>query len=189
MEEEINQTEEEGLENNVISWQTKEYVGAEKNKKWYIIASLVALALIIYAIITSNFIFAIIVVIAGVLTTFSSGMEPKTLEITLNNDGIKVGKEFYNYGQIDNFFIVYRPKEDVKNLYLAFKRFARPELEEPSKIIWLFWLLNLARTRISAPLEDANPLLIRNNLLKYLKEDTERTEIPLSEQLTKLFRM
>ena len=79
----------------------------------------------------------------------------------------------------------------LKNLYLQFKRFARPSLpeSEPAHYSWLFWLVNFARTRFTIPLEDMNPIIIRRNLLKYIKENLDRTTTPLSEQLTKLFKL
>jgi hypothetical protein len=113
------------------------------------------------------------------------------LEVSISDKGVMVGKEFYSYDQIEDFFIIYQPDEGVKNLYLEFKRFARPTLpaNEPTRYSWLFWLVNFARTRFSIPLDDMNPVVIRRNLLKYLKENLERTTIPLSEQLTKLFKL
>jgi len=189
MEEIKNQTDEIRSENDVISWRITERQGQPKTKKWYIIAGIIGILLIAYAIFTSDFIFAVIILICAVLIVITEKYQPAELEIALSDKGVKVGKEFYDYEKIDNFSIVYKPEENIKNLYLEFKRFAKPELEEPSSYEWLLWLLNFSRTRISAPLENMNPLLIRKNLLKYLKEDLERTNIPLSEQLTDLFRM
>ena len=184
-----NQTDEIRSENDVVSWKITERQSPPKTKKWYIVAGIIGVLLITYAIFTSNFIFAIIIIISAVLLVMTESHQSAELEIALDDKGVKVGKEFYDYEKIDNFSIVYKPDEGVKNLYLEFKRFAKPELEQPSSYEWLLWLLNFSRTRISAPLENMNPLLIRKNLLKYLKEDLERTNIPLSEQLTDLFRM
>ena len=57
----------------------------------------------------------------------------------------------------------------IKNLYFEFK--------------------SVVRQRLSIPLEGENPLPIRENLLKYLPEDLERTNRPLSEELASLFRL
>jgi hypothetical protein len=191
MEEEIKQTIDIKSENDVISWRIPEYQGEEKTKRWYIIYSLIGLALLAYAIYSQNFIFAIIIVFAAVLLIIFDGGHPGTLEVAISDKGVAVGKEFYDYDQIEDFFIIYQPEEGVKNLYLEFKRFARPALpeSEPNHYSWLFWLVNFARTRFSIPLEDMNPIIIRRNLLKYIKENLERTTIPLSEQLTKLFKL
>ena len=145
--------------------------------------------MIAYAIFTADFIFAVIIIISAILLVLADNVGPATTEVSLSDKGVKIGKEFYRYEQFHNFFIVYQPEEGVKNLYLQFRYFAKPQLDTPSNISWLLSLVNLIRARISAPLEDMNPLLIRKNLLKYLKEDLEKTNIPLSEQLTDLFKM
>jgi hypothetical protein len=178
-------------ENDVISWQVPEYRSEEKTKLWYAIYSLIAIGLLTYAIFTQNLIFAVIVIFAAVLIVVFDGGKPGMLNVALDDRGVTVGKESYSYDQIQDFFIIYQPEEGVKNLYLEFKRFARPSLpeNEPTRYSWLFWLVNFARTRFSIPLEDMNPVIIRRNLLKYIKENLERTTPPLSEQLTKLFKL
>jgi hypothetical protein len=178
-------------ENDIIKWQIPEYHGEEKTKLWYAIYALIAIGLLIYAIFTQNFIFAIIIIFAAILIVILDGNKPGMLEVSIGDQGIAVGKEFYSYDQIQDFFIIYEPEQDIKNLYLQFKRFAKPSLpaSEPASSGWLFWLVNFARTRFSVPLGEMNPIVIRRNLLKYLKEDINRTTIPLSEQLTKLFKL
>ncbi|MDD5528178.1 MAG: hypothetical protein PHO56_04390 [Patescibacteria group bacterium] len=185
------QTEDIKSEDDVISWQIPEYRGEEKTKLWYAVYSLIAIALLTYAIFTQNFIFAIIIIFAAVLIVIFDGGHPGMLDVAISDRGVMVGKEFYNYDQIADFFIIYEPDAGVKNLYLEFKRFAKPALpeNEPNRYSWLFWIVNFARTRFSIPLQDMNPIIIRRNLLKYVKENLERTTIPLSEQLTKLFKL
>jgi len=48
---------------------------------------------------------------------------------------------------------------------------------------------NPIKPRLSIPLRSLDPLTIRNYLVKYLDEDLERTEPPLSEQLTKRLKL
>lgn len=178
-------------EDDVISWKIPEYQGEHKTKRWYIVAAAITLALLAFAIFSQNLIFAIIIIFAAVLVVVLDGNKAGLLNVELSDKGVAVGKEFYEYELIEDFFIIYKPDEGIKNLYLEFKRFARPTLpaNEPSRYSWLLWLINFARTRLSVPLLDMNPIVIRRNLLKYLKENLERTEIPLSEQLTNLFRL
>jgi hypothetical protein len=191
MAEENKPNEDINSENDVIRWHIPEYHYEEKTKLWYTIYALIGAGLLVYAIFTQNFIFAIIIIFAAVLLIIFDGGNVGMLEVEISDRGIKVGKEFYSYDQIDDFFIIYEPDNGVKNLYLEFKRFAKPSLpeNEPERYSWLFWLVNFARTRFSIPLQDMNPVLIRRNLLKYVKENLDRTTIPLSEQLTKLFKL
>ncbi len=191
MAEEHTPTQDIKSETDVITWQIPEYQSSEKTKMWYAIYSVIAIALLVYAFFTQDFIFAIIIIFAAVLIVIFDGGMPGKLDVVLSDQGVAVGKEFYSYDQIRSFFIIYEPDSGVKNLYLEFSRFARPTLpdNEPAHYSWLFWLVNFARTRFAIPLEDMNPIVIRRNLLKYVKEDLDRTTVPLSEQLTKLFKL
>jgi hypothetical protein len=195
-------TQEIMAEDDVIAWKIKERGNEKKGKKWYLIAGILAFIMFFFCFFairswhliwlgtSANFIFAIILVFAAFLVVFSDQTEKQSFEVVISDHGVQVGKEFYTYDQLEDFFIVYRPEENIKNLYIHFKRFARPSLpeNEPKGFSWLVFLLNFSRSRFSIPLEDMNPLLIRKNLLKYLKENTERTDIPLSERLSSLFR-
>jgi hypothetical protein len=191
MSQEDNKIEEIKPENDVISWKVKEYVGSPKSRNWYIAAATAGISMIAYAIFTSNYVFALIIIFGAILVILADKTDASTMEVIISDEGVRAGKEFYLYEQLDNFFIVYRPDEGVKNLYVEFKRFARPQVTGVAKAWkheWLLWLANMIRTRLSIPLNDMNPLPIRDTLLKYLKENEERTDMPLSERLTEVLK-
>ncbi|MFH1233642.1 MAG: hypothetical protein V1649_03265 [Patescibacteria group bacterium] len=151
------------------SWKIPEYEKRDRTKSWYIIASVVSLLLLAYSFFSGNFLFAIIIVTVAMIIILHDGQNPGLLSFSLTEEGIIIGRKFYDYDEIKDFAIVYKPKLEVKNIYFEFKTVVRP--------------------RLSIPLENMNPLPIRENLLKYLPEDLERTDQPLSESLAKLFRL
>lgn len=153
----------------IVSWQVPEYEKHERNKSWYILASIIGLLLLVYAIYTKNFLFAVIIIIVSLILILTDKGDPNLVKISITDEGIIVGRRFYDYDEIKDFSVVYKPKQGVKNLYFEFK--------------------NALRQRLSIPLEDMNPLSIRENLLKYLPEDLDRTDHPLSERLAKLFKL
>lgn len=153
----------------LISWEVPEYDKHDRAKSWYIKAGLIALLLVIYSFLTANFLFAIIVIIVSLVVVLHDGQEPERVVFSISDDGIIIGSRFYDYDDISNFSVVYKPSLEVKNLYFEFKSFFRH--------------------RLSIPLENMNPLPIREKLLKYLPEDLERTDQPLSEGLAKLFKL
>ena len=153
----------------IISWEVPEYDTHERSRNWYILAALVGVLLLVYSVITSNFLFAGIVVIAALVIILTDGKEAQKVRISLTDDGVEVGRKIYDYDEIKDFAIVYKPKQGVKNLYFEFKTITKP--------------------RLSIPLLDRDPLIIRDKLLKYLQEDLERTEQPLSEGLAKMFKL
>lgn len=153
----------------MISWTIPEYDKHEREKGWYIVAAIVGLIFIIYSFFSGNFLFAAIVIIGALVIMIHDGQEPMKIDFSITDEGLIVGKKFYDYDVIKDFSIVYKPHDNVKNLYFEFKNAVRP--------------------RLSIPLKSMNPLPIRENLLKYLLEDLERTDQPLSEALAKMFKL
>ena len=157
------------LEPENISWPVPEYDKHEKGGGWYIFYSLIAFLLILYSFLSGNFLFAVIIIIAAIVIVLRDGQEPDFVKISLTEEGIMVGRKFYDYDEFKNFSIVYKPKLEIKNLYFEFSNSLKP--------------------RLSIPLKKMNPLLIRKSLLRYLPEDLDRTDRPLSEELGKLFKL
>ena len=153
----------------LFNWNVPEYEQHNRSKIWYISAISIAVLLILFSFLTNNFLFAVIIIIASLIIILNDGSVPVSVNIKIMEEGIIVGKKFYDYDEFKNFSIVYKPRLDVKNLYLEFK--------------------NVLKHRLSIPLNNINPLPIRENLLKYLEEDLERTDQPLSEGLARLFKL
>jgi len=153
----------------IISWTIAEYDKHERNKRWYIVAIIIALLLLFYSFMSANFLFAVIIVVVALVVVLHDGQEPGQVKFSLTDEGVMVGRKFYDYDEIKDFSIVYKPRQEIKNLYFEFKTAVKP--------------------RLSIPLGKMNPLSIRENLLKYLSEDLERTDQPLSEALAKFFKL
>lgn len=153
----------------IIGWAVPEYEKHERPKSWYIAASIVAVLLLIYSFWTANFLFAVIIIVASLVIILHDGREPDLVRFSITDEGIIIGRKFYDFDEIKDFSIVYKPKQGVKNLYFEFK--------------------NSLKHRLSIPLQDKNPLKIREELLKYLKEDLDRTDQPASEGIAKLLKL
>lgn len=169
--------------NNEIKWEVPEFRKPERTKSWYIISGILAFLMIFFSFFSlsiipfrlsflgndNNFLFALIIILTVVIMIIIESKEPKMIKVKLNNEGIKLGDTFYDYDDVKNFCVLYKPKESLKNLYFEFK--------------------NSARFRLSLPLRSLNALEVRNFLKKYLEEDLERTGPPLSEKLTKWLKL
>jgi len=164
-----------------LAWPVPEYHQPERNRRWYIAAGIFLFICLFFSFFSfsawrlvflganANFLFALIIIIGAIIMIVNDGREPLLVNIYLTKDGVSVGKKFYDYDRFKDFSVIYKPKQSLKNLYFEFKNTMRP--------------------RLSIPLRHMDPLLVRNYLLKYLDEDLERTDMPLSEQLTKLFKL
>lgn len=156
-------------ETREITWQIPEYEKHARGRKWYIFSTIAALLLLLYSFLSGNFLFAVIIIVAAIVVILHDGQEPQQIRVSMGGEGVEVGRKFYDYDEFKNFSVVYKPRQGVKNLYFEFKSAVRP--------------------RLSIPLQKTNPIKVREHLLKYLSEDLERTDQPLSEGLAKLFKL
>ncbi len=166
-----------------IIWEVPEFRKPQRNKNWYIITGIIAFLMIFFSFFSlslrplkfaflgsnNNFLFALIIILAATIMFIIESREPKMIKVRLDINGVKLGDNFYEYDNIKNFCVLYRPKDSIKNLYFEFK--------------------NNLRFRLSIPLRSLDALAVRNFLKRYLEEDLERTHPPVSEQLTKILKL
>ncbi len=140
----------------LMQWKALEFKQYDRPKSWYISLLLIAGGLIIYSLLTANYLLIIITIILAVIINSLTRKNPETLDIAITSKGIKVNEKLYTFTEdLESFWILYDPPE-LKTL--NFKRQQRfiPEL--------------------SIQLEKQNPLKIREFLLEYLEEEIEREE-------------
>lgn len=164
-----------------ISWKIFDRSKPERGKNWYIFAGIfIAICLFtsffeiqnwrpVFLGYNSNFLFSIIIVLAGIVMFINERRDPREMAFLADGDGVTIGEKFYDYDVIKDFSIVYKPKNELSKLYFEFKNPVQP--------------------RLSLELRDQNPVVVRNFLLRYLREDLERLNQPLSEQLTNILKL
>lgn len=152
----------------VASWSVNEYERYDRGPFWYGVACTAGLGLLIWALVTQNFLFAIIVVMFAVLIGLATFRHPRRVPVVLTDLGIGVGKRFWPWKELKSFWFIYDPPQ-VKTLYVGFRHSVTPHL--------------------NLPLENENPLPIRENLLRFLPEDLTKDEEPLSDWLARLLKL
>ena len=153
----------------LASWAIPEYEQHEKSKIWYVLAGFLALVLLIFSYFTDNFLFAVIILVFTLIIILHDGQAPAKVRFIITEEGILIGKKFIDYDEIKDFSVIYKPREEVRNLYFEFNTFFKH--------------------RLTIPLLNQNPLKIREILLEYLAEDLERKNQPVSEALARLFKI
>lgn len=151
----------------LVSWTFPEVPNYRYSRTWYLIMTALGVALLVFAVFSRNPLFAFIVVIAWALIFYRSRQQPRTLAASITEDGIEIGKNFFPYDDLKNFWLIYKPP--AKTLYVSFKSALRP-------------ILGIA-------LEDANPVEIRNQLRRYLQEDLSKEDEATSDAIGRLFRI
>lgn len=166
--EKIENYPEEDYGEELASWEFPEYTKIERSKGWYISFIIVVIAMLIYSYFTNNPLFAIIITIFTVLYYITEKKEPEEARILILEDGIIINDKFIEYKVLKDFYIIYHPPV-IKNLYIQPKSQLKP--------------------RLAIPLENQNPVEIRDILLKYIDEDLEKEEIPTSEGISRLLKL
>ena len=156
-------------EGNILaSWMVDEYERYDRGPFWYGAAVTAGLGLLIWAVATQNFLFAVMVIMFGVLIGLAALRHPRRVPVVLTDLGIGVGGRFWSWRELKNFWLIYEPPE-IKTLYVSFRHSIAPHL--------------------TVPLEDENPLPIREGLLRFLPEDLTKDEEPLSDWLSRLIKL
>lgn len=152
----------------LVGWEIDEYAAHERSRMWYILASVIGVGLIIYAVLTSNFLFAVIILMIAVIMMLSIFTKPEKIPVMITTTGIVVGDMYYDYQSIRDFSIVYDPPE-VKLLYLDFYAMTHPLL--------------------SVSLEDVDPNIVRDSLLPFCLENLKRTQEDLTDVMRRLYKL
>jgi len=152
----------------LLEWEVDEYPAHQRSVSWYVIAAVLGVGLIIYAVATANFLFAVIILMIGVITLLSTFTPPERVLVTITNTGIVISDIYYDFEAIKDFSIAYQPPT-VKNLYLEFHSAWHPLL--------------------MVPLEDEDPNQIRELLLPYCLENIHRIEESLTDVVRRVYKL
>ncbi len=153
----------------LLSWSFPSFEEHERSRSWYVLAVIVAILCLLYALWDRNFLFAIIVVIIGATLYQRLLRTPEEVGFCIREDGLEIiGQAFYPYKDIRNFWIIYEPPK-VKDVYFMFS----VGLRQPLRI----------------PLETENPLHIRKVLSRYLPENLERETEPTIDALGRMLKL
>ena len=151
-----------------FAWEFPEYTKHHRTMWWYLGIGALGGILIIFSLLTKNYLFALIILMTAIIIFLYEAKDPLQVTFSITEDGIGIGNDFFAWKEIRNFWIIYEPPE-VKNLYLDFK--------------------NVYRPRLAIPLDEQNPLKIREKLLEFIDEDLEKESEPLSDTLGRKLKL
>ena len=163
----ITSSEKEDRGEIFFNWKFSEFPQYQRDRSWYVWGGIVVGLFLLYSIFTANFLFGLVTIISALIILMFQRSNNE-IDFKIAEDGILVNKRFYDYKEIKNFYIIYEPPA-VKTLYFEPKSFFNP--------------------RIPIPLEQQNPVKIREILRQYLEEDLDRENEPVSDQTSRLFKL
>lgn len=151
----------------LVSWPVDEYENHTRGLLWYLGFTLLGSGALIYSLATQNFLFAVIIIMFGVIIGLSSLRDPRQMDFVVTEIGVGVGHQFFTFKDLKNFWILY--DDESKNIYFKFNKSLRPHLV--------------------IPLYDVNPLPVRELLLEFLDEELEDFEEPLSDYFGRILKL
>jgi hypothetical protein len=151
-----------------LGWDIFEYPKYERGRMWFLGMGIGGGGLLIYAVLTANFLFALIIIMFALVTYMSSVGEPKKIRFSVTDAGISIGNTFYMYRDINRYWFIYEPPA-IRSLYLEFKNALRP--------------------RVTVDLGDMNPNQVRQVLANFVREDFNEDEEPLSDYLGRVLKI
>lgn len=156
------------LDQDQFVWETVSYKKYDRNKSWYFAMTVVSVLFVAYALITSNFLFAFIVILAVILLLLLGSREPRPILVQVGMDGLVWDGNLFLFEDIDDFAIVYNPPL-AKTLYVNFRSAVRP--------------------RLAIQLEDVDPVDLRGFLGQFVAEDRDLRGEPISDIVGRLLKL
>lgn len=152
----------------LMQWTFPEFTEHTRSRGWYIGFLVILALLVLYSLLTSNYTFLMFIVLLALIMVLRFRRPPLDVMFSIRDEGLEVGRRFYPWRELKDFWILYRPPE-IKKLYVEFKATARPSLD--------------------IALQAQNPLRIRQLLTEHLLENTEREEEPMTDQVTRYLKI
>ncbi len=152
----------------LYEWEIQEYEPYQRDRRWYIIAGVIGSLFLVYALFTGNNLFFLIVLLLAIIIYLQAVQKPLTLMFAITENGVIVGRKFYNFKEIQNFWILYDPPQ-VKNLYLR---------------------TNIGfKNVLQIPLYDYDPQAVQAVLLQYVAQDTAQEDESLSTKIMRVLKI
>ena len=91
--------------NEKLNWSALEYEEKDKSTDWFWALGIIVVTSSIAAIIFSDYFFAALLILSGILLGFFAVKKPETISYELNNRGLQIGNRLYPYENIKSFWV------------------------------------------------------------------------------------
>lgn len=153
----------------LMMWTMEEFHQHERGTGWYVTFCVLGLGLIVWALLSANYIFAILLILMGTYMLMEHFRDPANVPVMVLTTGLVVGNHYHPWDEIKDFSIVYEPPE-VRKLYLDF----HPVKHLP--------------VGLDFP-EDMNPNELRETMLEFAREDLDRKEESFVDYMRRLYKL
>ena len=152
----------------LLAWEFDEYDHYDRGMWWYVIAGGVCVALLLYAVFSGNFLFALVVIMGAVLIYIKTIVHPKKVAFAITETGVVIHKTAYSFRDLKTFWFCYHPPA-IKKMYLEFQGYMHP--------------------RLSIGLEDQDPNDVRELIGRFVREDADKEDEPASDIVGRILKI
>ena len=140
----------------MLKWGALEYDYIPKSNNWFWGVAIVAISITLASALLGNFLFAILVAVAAFAVIIYGARKPRKVSFSFTARGIQIDNHLFPYENLRSFWLHYDPPQ---------KKFITVE---PKKMFM---------PAITVPLGDTDPNIVREYLLKFLKEERQEESL------------
>jgi hypothetical protein len=115
-------------ETEKIEWSMPEYFEKERNNDWFWALGVIVVAASVTSIIFSNYFFAVLIILSGVLIAVFAVKKPDLVNYELNKKGLKIKSRTFPYNKIKSFWV---QVETPPTLFIKSERLIMPIISMP----------------------------------------------------------
>lgn len=115
-------------EKEKIEWSALEYEEKERSTDWFWALGIIVVAGAVTSLIYSNYFFAVLLILSGILLGFFAIKKPDMVHYELNKKGLKIKTRLFPYESIKSFFVQTTPKS---MLFVKSSRMFMPIISMP----------------------------------------------------------
>jgi len=139
-----------------FEWEAAEFEKTEKEKSWFIMPAIVVIVLGVFALLTDNYLFLVVIITGFVSFYVYARKSPRIVRFRIDEKGVEVDGRLHEYTDLRSFWLFYNPPLE-KTLSIRGKKTFFPYLK--------------------IPLDKENPTEIRKYLLKFIPEKRHQESI------------
>ncbi|NQV12477.1 hypothetical protein HQ524_03865 [Candidatus Uhrbacteria bacterium] len=153
----------------LLYWTMHEFHQHDRGTAWYVVFLLLGIGLILFAILTRNYIFAVLLILMGTFMIMQHFNDPEDVPIVILTTGIVIGNHYHPWEEVKNFWIAYEPP-DIQKLYIDFHKNRHPYVS------------------IEMP-DNLDPIELRDTMLEFADENDDRQEESLTDYIRRLYKL
>jgi len=88
-----------------ITWEAPEHHHVEKGNDWFFALGIIIVSMVFVAILLSNFLFALLITLAGGTLAISASKRPRVIPYAITTRGVRIDEEIHPYSTLKSYYI------------------------------------------------------------------------------------